>query len=134
MSASPIITSFHEAIAEAHGIGLYERYNEAVAASVLKMSAMSLRRIRTAGRIGHLRLSPRKIDYFGYHLVEYLLQSVEARTCPDTRTKETSRSETIGSPSVGGVTRGVERGSIPKLDKRAVQASALRILKQPSKR
>ena len=129
----PQASEIHSAIADAHGISLYQRYSEADAAGVLDYSIVSLRRIRTAGRIGCIKLSPRKIAYFGYQLVDFLLQAVEEKKCPDISPTVSSNSATSGSQSNREAMLGAGRGSTPKLARRDALASAQRILRRPSK-
>ena len=131
--ATPNLTEFHHAVADAHGISLYDHYSERDAAKVLGLSLVALRRLRTGQRISMLRLSPRKIAFFGYQLVEFLLSSVESIECPDTIKNETSNSEITGFPSSPAATPGVAPGSTRKPDRLSVYHSALRTLQKPDK-
>ncbi|WP_373007998.1 hypothetical protein [Hyphomonas sp.] len=127
------LSSFHESIAKAHGLSLYGRYTEQDAASVLDFSLVSLRRLRSNGGISFVRMSPRKIAYFGYQLVDFLLQSVEEPECPDIPTTGNSSSGIIGSRNEVAVKPGIGHGSTPKVDKHAALASAQRILNRQRK-
>ena len=101
------LSPFHESIAKAHGLTLYRRYTEQDAARALDFSLVSLRRLRSNGGISYVRMSPRKIAYFGYQLVDFLLQSVEEPECPDIPTTGNSSSGISGSPSAAGVKPGI---------------------------
>lgn len=129
----PELTAVHHAIANAHGIDLYRRYSETSAADLLEYSSASLRRLRAQGRIGCLKLSPRKVRYFGYHLIEFLLHSVESSSCHDTMSEEPTKLETTGSHKSPEVLHGTGHGMTAKPDRRAALASAQRILKTPRK-
>ena len=131
--SQPCLTDFHEAVAAAHGIALFGRYEETEAANILGYSLVAFRRFRTAGRIGCVKPSPRKIFYFGYQLVEFLLTSVEETTCPVTPVTRRSSSVPSGSPSVRTLPPGVAHGSTHRPDRHAALASAQRILMKPVK-
>ncbi|MEX1252175.1 MAG: hypothetical protein WEA77_13395 [Hyphomonas sp.] len=134
MREPPVLSEFYSAIAAAHGISLYGRYSEADAAATLQFSLVSLRRLRANGRIGFVRLSPRKIGFFGYQLVDFLLQAVEEKTCPVTQTAGNSSLENSIFPSGEVRTRGAVPGSIPRIDRQSVLASAQRIMTKPVRR
>lgn len=110
-------------------IPLYRRYSESQAAQLLDISPATLKRIRTGGKIPYIRVSERKLAYFGFQLLEYLLENVSS---PSTRT-EPSKSATTGSPDEEIAAPGVEPGSTKQLDKQSALASARRILKKPKK-
>jgi len=131
--ATPHITKFHEAVADAHGISLYDHYAERDAANVLGLSLVALRRLRASQQISALRLSPRRIAFFGYQLVEYLMSAVESVACPDTTKIDNSNSENFGSRSKPEVTLGAAHGLTQKPDKQSVYRSALRTLNTQSK-
>ena len=123
----------HE-MAREMGVPLYRRYNEAQAAFELGVSQSTLKRLRTDGAISYLRISDRKIAYFGYQLLEYLMESV---TCPDMKTEHAipnvpSKSETTGSRNAHTAAHGTELGLIQHPDRRGELASARRILKKRS--
>jgi len=125
-------------IALEEGITLYTRYNETEAARFLQMSPMTLKRRRREGRISCVKTGDRKIAFFGFQLVEYLLDSIEDKnveieTWASTVKETDSKSATTGSPSSPAVRRGAEHGMTPKLSRQDVLASAQRILKKPSK-
>lgn len=113
-------------------VPLYRRYSEKDAAQLLDVSVPTLKRLRANGKIAYLRVSQRKIAFFGYQILEHLLNSVEMATCPNTA-RESSNSATTGSQSKPEAMRGAGRGLTQKLDKQDALASAQRILGKPKK-
>lgn len=133
MNEIPELSEFHERIAEAQGLNLYGKYSEREAAEVLNLSIVSLRRLRNSGDIEFVRVSPRKICFFGFQLIQCLVNSMESEPCRDTTQRSHFRSENSGYRSGLRVKRGTEPGLTTKLDKHAALASAHRILTKPSK-
>ena len=128
----PTLTEFHKAVADAHGIQLFDHYSEREAADIIGLSLIALRRLRSGRKISALRLSPRKVAFFGYQLVEYLLSAVETVPCHATTKSDASNSGSTGSPNNPAVTLGAALGSTPSPSKQDVYHSALRILKKQS--
>ena len=133
MLEPPELTKFHHRMAEAQGLDLYGKYSENEAAKALDLSVVSLRRLRSSGEIEFVRVSPRKICFFGFQLIQCLLNAVESAPCPDITQTNRSKSESSGFQSAPRVKRGTEHGLTAKLDKHAALASAHRILTRPSK-
>ncbi|MEM6555786.1 MAG: hypothetical protein AAF642_07935 [Pseudomonadota bacterium] len=133
MKDLPNLTEFHKKLAIAQGLDLYAKYDEEQAAKALDLSVVSLRRLRGKGEIDFVRVSPRKICFFGFQLIQCLINAVESETCPDTTPKSHSKSESSGFRSAPRVKRGTGHGLTAKLDKHAALASAHRILTRPSK-
>ncbi len=117
------ITELYHAIAKANGFEVYTTYKEPQAAKLLSLSLSTLSRIRSRGEIGFIQKSERRIDYFGFHLVQYLLAQ---QRCPDTPPqKDLSNLETISSASERtGQAHGSAHGLIPRHDKRSASALA----------
>ena len=88
MNDVPQLTEFHERIAEAQGLNLYGKYSEREAAEVLSLSIVSLRRLRNSGEIEFVRVSPRKICFFGFQLIQCLLNAVESAPCPEIQLRQ----------------------------------------------
>ena len=126
------------AIALEEGITLYARYNEVDAARILQMSPMTLKRRRRDGQISCVKTGDRKITFFGFQLIEFLLDSVQDKGAEadtwETQTTIDTKSATTGSLSNREAQTGVGRGTITQLDRQNALASAQRILKKPSKR
>lgn len=113
------------AFAEASGIEPYRRYNEPETAVLLDVSKPTLKRLRATGRISFVRISPRRIRFFGFQIAEYLLNALEAAPCRDIQKNNTpSKSAISGSPSGKVVPRGIEHGSTAPLGKQSALALA----------
>ncbi|MEL6980602.1 MAG: helix-turn-helix domain-containing protein [Pseudomonadota bacterium] len=129
------------AIAEEMGVVYYARYSENEAADLLGVSVPTLRRLRSDGRLAYIKISDRKIAFFGYQLVHYLLSAVENDPCldpapetpPDPETANASKSATTGSPGKPDPKSGAEPGTTPTLDRRSALASARRTFEKRSK-
>lgn len=113
-------------------IPLYRRYADADAAGILGVSLPTLKRMRHEGKIAYIRVSERKISFFGFQLLDYLLDSVTQPSCPSTK-NENTKSETTGCPSARTAAHGTGCGSTPILDRHAALALAQRTFRKPSK-
>jgi hypothetical protein len=112
------------------GLPVYQRYSEEEAARQLGMSKQTLKRLRDAGRIAYVRISKRKLSFFGFQLAEYLLNAIEETTWQDTQLESDTRSANIGSASAQAARPGIGCGSTPRLAGPDALASAQRILKK----
>jgi len=112
------------------GLPVYQRYSEEEAALHLGMSKQTLKRLRDAGRIGFVRVSKRKLSFFGFQLAEYLLNAIEETTWQDTELEADTRSANIGLASARAARPGTGYGSTPRLTGPDALASAQRILKR----
>ena len=126
------------AIALQAGITLYQRYSEVEAAKFLEMSLPTLKRRRSAGEIAYVKLGQRMISYWGFQLVEYLLDSIEdkqeQKPWQSTEiTKSDTKLATTGLASRKEAQHGAERGTTNNLTRQDALASARRILQKPSK-
>ncbi len=126
------------AIALQAGITLYQRYSEVEAAKFLEMSVPTLKRRRSAGEISYLKLGKRMISYWGFQLVEYLLDSIEDKQETEQwqntdKTTSDTKSVTIGLASRPEVKHGAGHGTTNNLTRQDALASARRILQKPSK-
>ena len=117
-------------ISDEIGLPVYKRFSEQEAAQQLGLSKQTLKRLRDAGRIGYVRLSKRRLAFFGFQLVEYLVSAIEETTCRDTPKVTDTRSATSGSASARAVQPGTACGSTPGLTGPDALASAQRILKK----
>tara|TARA_R110002051_G_scaffold132115_1_gene205788 strand:+ start:358 stop:753 length:396 start_codon:yes stop_codon:yes gene_type:complete len=112
------------------GMPVYKRYSEEEAAKELGMSKQTLKRLREQGRIGFVRVSKRKLSFFGFQLAEFLLNAIEDTTCQDTPRMTDIRLATSGSANDQEARPGIECGTTPKLTGPDALASARRILKK----
>lgn len=96
----PADAHFYQAIADANGINLYARYTEPEAAPLIDYSVNELARLRKSGRIDCSQLSARKVYYFGFQLVKFILSPTEETSCLAKPRIEHTRSATIDRKSV----------------------------------
>lgn len=102
-------------IADAHGFDLYLRYTETQAAEFIGVHPATLKRARLDGEIGFVRVRKRTISYFGFHIANYLIGSMEwggARQKPATPNRFSS-SATAGSGRNPAAKPGTATGTIP---------------------
>ena len=123
------ISEVHLAIAKAQGFEVYNTYTEPEAARILGIGLSTLSRIRHRGLIGFISKSTRRVGYFGFHLIDYLLAQ---QKCPDTPQTNSTKLETIGSPNKPAVLRGAAHGTANAPSKRDVLLCAQSILTKPS--
>ena len=67
-----------ERIARDSSIQLYRQYNEPQAAELIGLHPQTLKSARLEGRVGCVRLGKRTINYFGFQIVDFLIESMEA--------------------------------------------------------
>ena len=101
MDKPPKIDEEHELlrerIAKDSSIQLYRQYNEPSAAELLGIHPQTLKAARLEGRVGCIRLGKRSITYFGFQIVDFLIENMQepTRSVRDKR----PRSETVPSPN-----------------------------------
>jgi predicted site-specific integrase-resolvase len=66
-----------EAVAKAHGFKLYDQYNEANVAAIIKKDHTTLKRWRRAGKVPFVALGERDVRYFGYQIADMLIKGVK---------------------------------------------------------
>lgn len=57
------------------GIALYQRFTVNEASLFLRCSVEDVRRLQRQGRIDHIKVTDKKTEFFGYHLLYYLLSN-----------------------------------------------------------
>jgi len=62
-------------IADSMGIALYQRFTVNEASLFLRCSVDDIKRLQRQGRIDHIKVTDKKIEFFGYHLLHYLLSN-----------------------------------------------------------
>lgn len=60
-------------MAEEMKIKLYQRFSERDAAKFLKINIDKMKSLRSLKRIGCLKISHNQVEYFGVHLLQYLM-------------------------------------------------------------
>jgi len=68
------------------GVSQYARFTVNQACDSLGVSASTLHRLRNRGAIGHLKIGKR-VEFFGHHLAEFLLNVEQEPTCQNTTIK-----------------------------------------------
>src|SRR5207244_4522675 len=63
-----------EAVALEYGIALFRQYGEEQAAHFLSKDLSTVKRWRAKKLIPHIRLGERGVRYFGFHIVDALIQ------------------------------------------------------------
>ena len=58
------------------GVSLYQRFDIHEAALFLRCSVVDIQEIADEGGMEHIRVTKTQIEFFGYQLVKYLMQSV----------------------------------------------------------
>jgi len=117
------------AMSEETGIALYRRFDETETAAHLDVSLSTMKRLREAGHIAYIRVSERTVRYFGFQILEYLLNSVERQRCLDTPRDNSNSGSTI-SRSKPDPQPGAEPTLTKTPGKLGALASAQRILKR----
>jgi hypothetical protein len=74
--------ALRQAIADGNGFELYCHYPEAQAAKVLKMHAVTLKKLRLDKQISHVRLGKRNVGYFGYQIADFFIEKI---SCHETK-------------------------------------------------
>ncbi len=75
----PFDDSYKE-IADSMGISLYQRFSVAEASLFLRCHIDELNKIQQQNRINFIQLTEDKVEFFGYQLLTYLLNSVTQNT------------------------------------------------------
>lgn len=65
-----------DAIAKSMDIGLYQRVDETQAAALLHLNKNQLNALRDSKKISFIQVDEQLIEYFGFHLVNFLIASV----------------------------------------------------------
>lgn len=69
-----------ESMADAMGIALYDRFSEKEAAIFLGVTVKELTDIRASGVISYVQVTPEKVSFFAFQLLEYISdQTVSAK-------------------------------------------------------
>lgn len=70
------------AIADSMGVALYQRFTVNEASLFLRCTETEINKLTRYGKLEHIQVTERKVEYFGYQLLQYLLQSVTGNTAP----------------------------------------------------
>lgn len=70
------------AIADSMGVALYQRFTVNEASLFLRCTETEINKLTRHGTLEHIQVTERKVEYFGYQLLQYLLQSVTGSAAP----------------------------------------------------
>ena len=99
------------------GISLYQRFTERDAARFLKLTTDTLKSIRQQKKIGFLRVSHNQVEYFGAHILQYLL-SVDYSAAHTPRHGQ-KRDVILRMPEVSKIT-GLSRTTVWRYEKEGI--------------
>lgn len=101
-------------MAKALNINLYGRYDEDVTAKILKVEQSSLTNIIEKSIISYVQVSADQIEFFGFQIMEYLLDSIVERAVPTTFTQN-NEDRILRFPEVRDMT-GLSRTTIWRME------------------
>lgn len=85
MAQSPFSQQIAD-MADAMGLAIYQRFNQAEAALFLRCRIEDLQKLQTQRKIAFIQLTNKETEFFGFQLLEYLCsqiqQSTPAKTTP----------------------------------------------------
>ncbi len=81
----PFPDSYKE-IADSMGIALYQRFNLNEASLFLRCPVEDVEKLQSQGKLNFIQLSNTEIQFFGYQLLEYLLENVTSHRVPTVST------------------------------------------------
>ena len=84
-----------EAMANEMGISLFQRFSESDGAKFLGVSVESLSTARNQHKLAYLQLEGQPIEYFGSHLLVYLLGAVQGASITNTIPDRILRSQEV---------------------------------------
>ena len=102
-------------MAKALNISLYNRYDEDEAAKILKVTQTVLSNIINNGVISFVQVSADQVEFFGFQILEYLLDSIVDRTVA-TMSTENNKDRILRFPEVREMT-GLSRTTLWRMEK-----------------
>lgn len=67
-------------------VPLYRRFSEDAAAAVVGVTTEEMRQLRRSGAIGYLRLTGEQAGYFGFQLLEFMIDAIQEPQIAETAT------------------------------------------------
>lgn len=104
-------------IADNMGIALYQRFTMNEASLFLRCPEADLRRLLQQGQIDHISVTDKQVEFFGYQLLQHLLNSVVGEPAPLPR--QSSPERILRSKEVQEMT-GLSRTSIWREERKGV--------------
>lgn len=102
-----------EQIADSMGIALYQRFSIAEASLFLRCPLAEVKKLQSDHRISFIQVTDSQIEFFGYQLLEYILNSV---TNVDLTPPEVKEDRIIRTKEVQKIT-GLSRTTIWRLER-----------------
>ncbi len=103
-------------IAEDMGISLYQRFTESDAAAFLNVSVTTLKSMRLQNKVGFLGLPNNQVEYFGLHLILFLMSANQSLTNAFNQQK---KDRIVRMPTVARMT-GLSRTTIWRYEKEGI--------------
>ncbi len=104
-----------EKIANDMGIALYQRFSVQEASLFLRISATEVQKLIKHNHISFIQTSKKQVDFFGFQLLEYLLNHVKTNTQKPVKQTETT-DRILRAKEVISLT-GLSRTTIWRLEK-----------------
>jgi predicted DNA-binding transcriptional regulator AlpA len=103
-------------IADSMGIALYQRFSVDEASLFLRCLVKDVKRLQQQGKLDYIQVTDQKIEFFGYQLLEYLLNSTSTHRHSPSPTPSDMQDRIIRSKEVLEKT-GLSRTTIWRLEK-----------------
>lgn len=97
------------------GVSLFQRFSEADASCFLHINLESLKRLRENGKLAFFQVDENNIEFFGYHLLEYLISTISQ---PAIKNSQPSYPDRIIRAKEISETTGLSRTTIWRLEKK----------------
>jgi len=82
-------------LADSMGISLYQRFTPVEASLFLRCPLIDIEKLQKKGSIEFIQVTKSQTEFFGFQLLNHLLNSIQGNTTPPASATPTSRSERI---------------------------------------
>ncbi|MFK5947997.1 MAG: AlpA family phage regulatory protein [Methylococcales bacterium] len=103
-------------IADSMGISLYQRFSENEAMLFLRCSAPDLKKLIKRRVISFIQVTENQVDFFGYQLLEHLLNNINEKDQSNLNIKEAVSERIVRSKELYKIT-GLSRTTIWRLER-----------------
>jgi len=73
------------------GIALYQRFSQVEAALFLRCPITELQKLQTKRKIEYIQVTNNQSEFFGYQLVDYILNSIQGKLTPEPKSDGVER-------------------------------------------
>jgi len=73
------------------GIALYQRFSQVEAALFLRCPITELQKLQTKRKIEYIQVTNNQSEFFGYQLVDYILNSIQGKLTPEPKSNGVER-------------------------------------------